>query len=192
MDDKKLGTKIVEAEGFDFKQLKGVIKEFNDAKILKENVKFVGLSKEKIVMAFMHGIEDVPEDADDSIPTRVVSVYNSFADILEGRKKTITCFDEEPEEEIDEEPEEEIDEEPKTKPVKKSKKKTTEKPIEKPKKETKKKEPRQDSRPGVLFAAMKKGKTLEQLLKNQTILEKYDDHIVWIKSDFARLEGLLS
>lgn len=74
--------KVVEAKGFDFAYLRGMIKEFNAAGLSEKKINPVG-KKEAVVERFVMGVEIVPEKKEKQIPEAVILLYNAYTNVME-------------------------------------------------------------------------------------------------------------
>ena len=63
-------------EEINLNDVKGAIKELNEAELLEEPIKFVGVKKEKIITTFLEAVENLDEDSQEQLPDHVVDMYN--------------------------------------------------------------------------------------------------------------------
>lgn len=57
-----MAVKTIELAKINFKELAAAIKELNDSGKLKERINTVGTSKDKLVKAFIDGVQSIPDD----------------------------------------------------------------------------------------------------------------------------------
>jgi len=156
-----------ELKKVDLNVLREAVKEFNQSKVWQGilDKKLNPIQRFDVLkQRFMEAVELIPEEKEDELPDIVVEVYNALVDM----------------EEIENEKTKQVNEKSEVSDTKDSKN-------EDKKSGEKKMKFRKGSRPHMLYEKANSGLTLNELLEDKELLEKYKNHKSWIKSDYKRI-----
>lgn len=82
--ENKLANRIVNSKGFNFRLLQHKCKELAKNKFCIKKPKYVATSREKLVMAFIHAIESIPESKEHTLSYESIILYNTYAKLDNG------------------------------------------------------------------------------------------------------------
>jgi len=151
------------------KKIEEAAKALNESGLASIKVRTVAVKEAILREQFMSAVESVPQEDEGELPEIVGITYNALVD---EEEKNITTNKSETKED-----------------VKVELKETKEKSIKPVKTISKSKEVKEkvESRPAMLKRKIAANATLEDLLQDPELLEKYNNHKSWIKNDFNKI-----
>lgn len=154
------------------KKIEEAAKALNASGLAAFKVKTVAIKEDALKEQFMSAVESVSQENEGNLPEIVGTTYNTLVD----EEENITTNKLEIKEETKED-------------VKVELKETKEKSIKPVKTISKSKEVKEkvESRPAMLKRKIAANATLEDLLQDPELLEKYNNHKSWIKNDFNKI-----
>jgi len=155
------------------KKIEEAAKALNKSGLASIKVRTVAVKEAILREQFMSAVESVPQEDEGELPEIVGITYNALVD---EEEENITANKLEIKEETKED-------------VKVELKETKEKSIKPVKTISKSKEVKEkvESRPAMLKRKIAANATLEDLLQDPELLEKYNNHKSWIKNDFNKI-----